>query len=72
MPVPGPSSPDPFQQVEVYCEARVGGETLRVQMNVASIAWHDDEAREVIEGGLRMRLMEKILENWTPVVYTRW
>jgi len=53
------------------CEAKVGGETLWVESSVPEDILQDSEAMKHIEHSLRMHLMEKILERWSPVIRVR-
>jgi hypothetical protein len=60
-----------FRRVQMCCEAKVGGETLWVESSVPEDILQDSEAMKHIEHSLRMHLMEKILERWSPVIRVR-
>lgn len=55
-------------QLRLSCKAVVAGEELEVSMSVAEPVYDDPEARKLVEKQLRLALMDKILEKWTPVV----
>lgn len=54
--------------VTLSCEATIGGEKVRVTRDLMGVVADDPEALKHIKQGLRVRLMHKILEYWTPVV----
>lgn len=67
----GPSLDNPFQQVEMSCQAEVAGEIIQVRQVLPEEAYRDRALREVVETALRQKLMLAILEKWTPKVKVR-
>ena len=63
-----PLPPEFRQHVTLTCKANVGGEILYVQIQVLRAVYDDPGVREHIEGAIRLDLMAKILEKWTPVI----
>lgn len=64
-----PSLYPEFRQVTLRAKAKVGGEQLFVQMQVAETAWTaSPDLREMCQKQLRSALMDKILEKWSPVI----
>lgn len=62
----------PFtDQVELSCQATIGGETIRVRQIVARPVYDDPIAREAVERALREQLIRSIVEKWTPVIKVR-
>ena len=57
--------------MHLYCRATVGGQEVVVQQSVAEPVYDDPVARRAIEDHLRYRLMQKILEKWTPKIHVR-
>lgn len=62
----------PFtDQVELSCQATIGGEKISVRQIVARPVYDDPIAREAIERALREQLVRGIVERWTPVIRVR-
>lgn len=57
-----------MRMVTLTCEAKVGDEKVQVTQDLLGVVADDAEALKHIKQGLRVRLMYKILEHWTPVV----
>jgi hypothetical protein len=57
-----------FDQVRLSCKVTIGGREQELSQVVAAAAYDDPEARKLIEKQFRRELMEKILEDWTPVI----
>lgn len=67
----GPSFNNPFQQVEMSCQAEVAGEIIQVRQVLPANAYDDPALREVVETALRQKLMLAIMEKWTPKIKVR-
>ena len=67
----GPSFDNPFQQVEMSCQAEVAGEIIQVRQVLPEQAYQDRALREVVEEALRQKLMLEIMKKWTPVIKVR-
>lgn len=59
------------RQVRLSCRATVGGEQLEISATVVEAVYEDPVTREFIEKQLRMALMNKILEKWTPKIHVQ-
>ena len=69
MAIVNPPLPGEFnRKILLRCEAKVGGETVYAQIEVVEAVYNDSGAREAITRDLRRRLMDAILDKWSPVV----
>lgn len=58
----------PPDMVVISCKAKVGDEQVLVQDRMLEVVWNDPAAREAAEKFLRRKLMDAVLEKWTPVI----
>ena len=58
----------PFGGVTLSCEAKIGDQKVTVREHILEVVYNDPEARKTVEWLLRRKLMDAILEKWTPVV----
>lgn len=57
--------------VMLRCTATVQGERIEVRTTVDAAAYEAPELREMLREQIRRKLMEAILEKWTPVIEVR-
>lgn len=57
-----------YDTITLSCQARVAGEVVRVSVSVVRAAYANEGFRDAVRENLRMELMRKILERWTPVI----
>lgn len=62
------SSPIPPNMVTISCKARIGSEQILVRDTMLEVVHRDPVARLAAETFLRRKLMDAILEKWTPVI----
>lgn len=59
----------PDDRVAISCKARIGDEQVMVQEVMLEVVYNDPVARAAAEKFLRRKLMDAILEKWTPVIH---
>lgn len=62
------SSPIPPAMVTISCKARIGSQEVTVRDQMLEVVYRDPVARLAAETFLRRKLMDAILEKWTPVI----
>ena len=64
-----PLPPEFMRKVTLECRAEVGGEVVVVRVEMVEAVYDEPAVRKAIEENLRIALMVKILEKWTPKIH---